>query len=211
MLSVERKAALTEKADRYAANIAEAEPYLLSRGISREAGEMFRLGCVPYGDEYAGRLSIPYVTPTGVVNIKYRCADVSHQPDCRTYDCVKYYYESGIGHHLNARVLIQTPGLVVVTEGELDAVVIQAYCGTPAVAYPGVGSWKKFDHWPLCFEGVGEVVVVADNDDEGKSSAERVADSVGQAARVLRLPKWKDGNEYIHREGHQAFEELLAK
>ena len=79
ILSAERRASLTAKAKAYAGNLDEAMPYLLSRSISREAAEMFGLGCVPHGQEHAGRLAIPYYTPAGVVQIKLRCILPDHQ------------------------------------------------------------------------------------------------------------------------------------
>jgi DNA primase len=102
--------------------------------------------------------------------------------------------------------------LVVVTEGELDAAVVQAYCGISAVGYPGVDTWRDNAHWPLCFEGVGEAVVVADSDKTGKEAAGRVAQSLPCPSRVLTLAKGhKDANEFIAAEGAAAFIERLSK
>jgi DNA primase len=213
-LSESLKRSLGDKAQRYAANLlatsgAPVLSYLLSRGISDEVAKMFGMGAVPHGEDHAGRLSIPYHTPNGVVQIKYRCTDPAHA-DHKSVDCPKYLYETGLGVRLyNAQALIRTPELVVVTEGELDAAVVQAYCGIPAVGYPGVETWVKQTHWPLCFQGVGDVVVVSDNDKVGKDSAHRVAESV--RGRVLVLPKqYKDANEFIAAEGAAAFTERVS-
>lgn len=168
---------------------------------------MFQLGSTT---EFGGlRLSIPYATKTGVVQIKYRCAlDHDHKAD--DVSCVKYFGESGCGYHLyNAPALIGASDLVVVTEGELDAVMIQAYAGLPAVAYPGVQNWQ--DYWRYCFEGISEVVIVADGDDVGRSAAERVAKRVGLAARVIDLGDGEDASAFIQREGAQAFLERIAQ
>lgn len=211
ILSPERRKALTSKAQSYAANLDRAMPYLESRGIAKEVGEMFMLGYVPYGDEYAGRLCIPYSTPAGVVQIKYRCADVTHGNHKNT-TCSKYLYESGCGSHLyNARVLNAAVDLVVVTEGELDATCVQAYCGIPAVAYPGAKMWKGNPHYRLCFDAVREVVVIADGDTVGREAAAYVADSIGQNARVVNLPgdDGTDSNDFIINQGVQAFTERI--
>lgn len=200
-LAAERKAQLTEKANALTTNLEQARAYLLSRGISMEAAQLFALGVADRG-EHAGRLSIPYVTETGVVAIKYRAMDGSKP---------KYLNESGCGVHLyNARVLIREADRVVLTEGELDTLTVQAYTGIPSVAYPGVDTWKAQPHWRLCFQDVAEVVVIADGDDVGRASAERVAKSIGTHARVVEMPpEHKDANEFIAAQGAAAFLERI--
>ena len=211
-LSASRRSSLLQKAEQFAGNLGEqATSYLLSRGISREVAEMFSFGYVPYGEENGGRLSIPYITPAGCVQIKYRCISVEHG-DHKGVDCPKYLFEAGLGVHLyNARILIHAPELVVVTEGELDAAVVQAYTGIPAVGYPGVDTWAQQKHWPLCFEGVGDIAVVADGDKAGKDSANRVAGSI-PGARVVTLGSGhKDANEFIAALGASAFMERVNR
>lgn len=215
ILPVERRQALTARANAYASQVDKAMPYLLDRGISKPVAEMFNLG---YGlrdeNDYEARLTIPYVTPAGVVHIKYRCVNPSHHDgDKHAHaDCPKYLYEAGgTQHHLyNAQVLIHSADTVVLTEGELDAVCVQAYCGLPAVAFPGVDSWTAHPHWALCFEGVSEVIVVADGDEQGRKAAQRVAKSIGMAARIVEMPIGFDSNKYIAGQGAQAFIERLA-
>lgn len=172
---------------------------------------MFSLGFVPDG-QFAGRLSIPYMTPGGVVQIKYRCANELHHEGAKHIepDCPKYLYEAGTGTYLyNAQVLIHASETVVITEGELDAICVQAYTGLPAVAYPGVETWKKHPHWRLCFEGVSSVIVIADGDKPGRESALRVAESIGLSARVVDLPNGHDSNSYIASESAGTFLERL--
>jgi DNA primase len=210
VLSSQRRRALTEQADLYASNLDQAMPYLLSRGISQEAAVLFRLGYVTAGNEFTGRLAIPYVTPAGVVQIKYRCINQAHD-DHKSTDCPKYLYEKGSGQHLyNAGVLTQAVDLVVVTEGELDTVCVQAYTGIPAVAFPGTKSWQQHkDYYRLCFESVTEVVVVADGEEVGREAARRVAESIGSFARVVEMPDGEDANSFIAGQGAGAFMERL--
>lgn len=202
MISSERRTQLTQKAQALTANLdAKAEAYLLSRGLSRQVADLFMFGVADRG-EFAGRLSIPYVTPNGVVAIKYRTLE-GESP--------KYLNEPGCGVHLyNAQVLIHAADRVVLTEGELDAVAVQAYCGVPAVAYPGVDTWGKQKHWRLCFQDVAEVIVVADGEKVGRDAARRVADSIGQHARVVNMPDGSDANQYIAEHGAQAFTEKVG-
>lgn len=212
ILPAERRQALTAKAQEYAGQINHAMDYLMSRGVSKEVANMFRLGYVTSG-EFAGRLSIPYSTPAGVVQIKYRCTDLSHQDGFKHVNehCPKYLYEAGTGTYLfNAQVLIYAADRVVVTEGEMDAITVQAYTGIPAVGYPGVETWKAHPHWRLCFEGVNEVIVVADGNKVGKESARRVADSIGIGARVVEMPAGEDSNQFIASQGAGAYLERIG-
>lgn len=207
MISPARRAALTAQAEGYERNLHLAESYLLDRGISLEAAQMFRLGYDSEGT-YKGRLAVPYHTPAGVVNLKFRC---TRNHDCKATGCKKYLFLPALGQHLyNAQVLIQTSDTAIVTEGELDAICVQAYCGLPAVAYPGTESWNAHRHWRLCFEGVGEVIVVADGDEPGHAAARKVAESIGMAARVVDLPTGMDSNSVIQEKGANAFLELIS-
>lgn len=211
ILPAERRRALTAKSQTYAGNVGSVLPYLLSRGITDEVAAMFSLGCATDGD-YRGRLTIPYSTPSGVVQIKYRCAEANHHDGFKHTDehCPKYLYEAGTSTHLfNAQVLIHASDQVVVTEGELDAICVQAYCGIPAVAYPGADTWKRHPHYRLCFEGVGEVIVVADGDKPGKEAARQVADSIGVHARVIEMPAGEDSNSILATQGAKAYQERI--
>ncbi len=76
---------LLEKATaRYQENIYQAEAYLKSRGIPIETARLARLGVVveaEVGHEiYTGRLSIPYVTKTGVVDLRFRSLNPAVEP-----------------------------------------------------------------------------------------------------------------------------------
>jgi len=207
MLSPERKQSLASKATRYALNLDERViSYLASRGITEQVANMFNLGTVPQGDDYAGRLSIPYMVPHGgCVDIKYRLLGDEGNS--------KYLKEPGVGLHLfNAQVL-KDASICVLTEGELDAICVQAYCGIPAVAYPGTNSWmsEKNDFWPLCFEGIRKVIVIADGDAPGRVAAQKVADTIGWSARVVDLGDGIDANEFIASHGEAAFRERIMK
>lgn len=209
ILPQERRRALTAKSQTYAGNVEQAMPYLDSRGLTKEVAAMFSLGYVSDGEQ-AGRISIPYHTPNGVVAIKYRCANIEHG-EHKDVDCPKYLSESGVGIHLfNAQVLIHCADTVVVTEGEMDAICVQAYTGLPAVAYPGVDTWKKHRHFRLCFEGVSEVIVVADGDKPGRVAAQQVAESIGLNARVIDLPNGDDASSYIASHGAGRFLERIT-
>ena len=80
MLNAEQKQLLTEAAERYYLNLTpQALSYLEARGITQAIAAKYLLGSVvepSAGHEHSvGRLSIPYLTPTGVVGMKFRTID----------------------------------------------------------------------------------------------------------------------------------------
>lgn len=214
VLTEERRAVLTAKAELFHKSVDQVMPYLAERGITEEAADIFLLGC-PTEGEYLGRLAIPYLTPKGVVGFKYRCTDTDHgDHKAEELDCKKYLYEPGVKHQLfNAQALIHAGDLACVTEGELDAITIQVMADIPAVGYPGTSSWQSSgnEHWPLCFEGIPEVVVIADGDEQGRGAAKTVAASIGNTARVVQLGDGYDANSYIVDRGVYEFLERITE
>ena len=73
--SLSQKELLAKATTKYAANIYQAEDYLAGRGITREVARMARFGVVTEpetGHEaFIGRLSIPYITKTGIVDLRF--------------------------------------------------------------------------------------------------------------------------------------------
>lgn len=207
LLSPERRKSLALKAEAFATNVGEVLPYLATRGISEETADLFGLGYVTEGQN-AGRLTIPYITNGGVVQIKYRCLDKRHESDGKHQCSAKYVGEAGCGTHLfNARALIGAGGIAVLTEGEMDAISVQSATGYPSIGYPGVKNWKSF--YRLCFEGVHEIVVIADGDDTGRKTAGQIAEKLGMFARVVDLGDGYDSNQFITEFGAEKFIERL--
>lgn len=172
--------------------------YLADRLITPDTAKIFRLGYNP--DKK--RLSIPYLSPAGPWNIKYRC--VSHDGDCEGH--AKYLYETEADMHLfNASVLLDAER-VVVTEGELDTV-LATQIGLSAVAYPGTQNWQK--HFKYCFDSVDEAVVVADGDEPGVKAAKRVVEdlrsAIGGDVRLVVMPPGHDLSSYV-----KAYDEWAA-
>lgn len=191
----------------YQSQVGEAESYLSSRGIDAETTDRFRLGWVGWDNSMrAGRLAIPYLTPAGPWQIKFRCI----QPhDCGDHGHPKYYYETGETLHLfNAATLNDAADICVICEGELDAITAEQ-AGVPAVSYPGVNAWRANPHWRWCFDSVDLIVVVADWDKPkegerfgvGKQAADAIAKSLKQSVdgdvKVIALPEPHDSNSYI--------------
>ena len=82
--SLSQKELLGRATAKYAANIHLAEGYLASRGITREVARLARFGVVSepeVGHEaFIGRLSIPYITKTGVVDLRFRSLNPAVEP-----------------------------------------------------------------------------------------------------------------------------------
>jgi len=209
MLSAEQKQLLTETAAKYHETIdVETVSYLRSRGISKEVAVTFLLGTVnnpaPGHEHAAGCLSIPYITPTGVVGIKFRKID-GGQP--------KYIWPTGqkIGM-FNVKDLILDTDTMCICEGEVDTMVLSGLCGIPAVGVAGVTQWKE--HFPIMFEGYKRIFVFADNDvkedgrNPGMELAKRIKEDLNNAI-VINLPENKDVNDVYLREGVDWFKEKI--
>ena len=208
-LSHGRRNLLASKAARYAAALSTstlAISYWSSRGFTQQAALDFGIGFVDEG-QYQGRISIPYLTPSGLPwGIKYRCISDHNCKEDSGHE--KYGSETGTGTHLyNAGVLAGTPDVVALCEGELDAVAVQSLAGIPAVAFPGAQTWRKQEHWPLCFDGIADVIVIPDGDKTGREAARVVAGSMSNA-RVAEMPEGMDANTYLAEHGAAEFRKL---
>lgn len=184
--------------------------YLLERGFDIGVRHRYRLGVVaealPGHEMMAGRLAIPYLTPAGPVDIKFRCI-ADHE--CKATKCPKYLATEGGGSRLfNARAVLVAEDKVVICEGEFDAMAVSALVGVPAVGYPGADTWARCAHWPRVFAGL-DAVVVADGDKPGVAAAKTVARSLADA-RIVHMPDGEDSNSMILKEGPEAFKERLG-
>jgi DNA primase len=75
------------------------------------------------------------------------------------------------------------------------------------VGYPGVKTWETF--YRLCFEGIREILVVADGDEPGRKAASQIAEKLGMSARVVDLGDGYDSNTFITEFGADKFIERL--
>lgn len=201
MLSVAQKKSLEEAVQSYARLIDGAGPYLASRGITKDAAVTRRLGYVAPGEAivghemYEGRLVIPYLTPTGVVDIRFRTID----PDD---DGPKYMGRPGVETLMYGVTAFQIDSpFIAVCEGELDALVMHEMVGIPAVGVPGANAWKSY-YW-RAFEDYDTVYVFADGDQAGKDFAKRVASSLDQTV-IVQMPEGHDVNSVFLSEGAES-------
>jgi len=202
---------MLEAANRYADRIDEATlEYLNGRGISEQVAAAYSLGTVtdplPGHEGHTGWLSIPYITAMGLcVGFKFRRLD-DGKP--------KYGQPLGGTTHLyNVADIVKPFSRIVITEGELDAVIVSGVLGIPAVGCPGVANWKS--HYPRLFNGYDTVYVVGDHDvkeDGSNPGAEfnrRVASEVMNAT-IVNLPEGLDINDYYLQNGHDKTRRLLG-
>ena len=210
-LGTEQRNALESATALYQQALADSHSgtdYLTGRGLLGAASR-YRLGYVqePAAGHEAmkGRLSIPYITPAGVVDLKFRCIGPH---DCKAERCPKYLgTEGGGGWLYNARAVLAADDRVVITEGEFDAMAVSFTTGIPAVGYPGASTWAKARHWPRVFAGL-DVVVVADGDKPGIEAAKVVARTIPDA-RIAVMPDGEDANSFL-RFGPDAFRDKVG-
>lgn len=195
-LSTGLRRSLQEAAEKYATSIQVAGPYLAARGVTHEVANMFLLGVVtdptPADSDYAGRLSVPYLTPSGVVDIRFRLLDEAAggpkylgRPNSET-------------RMFNVQALQTDSPVIAVCEGEIDTMIMHALVGIPAVGIPGASNFK--DHYRLLLEDFERVIVWCDGDQAGRDFGKKLAAEV-DAAVVVHLPDGMDVNDCYLAEG----------
>lgn len=208
-LSAEQRRFFEQAATTYQADLAadtSALAYLGNRGFSPGDAATFRLGVVRRPlvghEQYTGRLAIPYVTPSGVVNIRFRCLQ---QHDCAVVDCPKYLSLADAGTNLhNVLDLKKDSPHIVVCEGEIDTA-SWSLAGVPAVGVPGVDAWQK--HFARCLEDFEVVYSAGDGDKAGHKFNGLMAREV--KARPLRIPKGSDSNALYVQGGADGLRRLI--
>ena len=209
MLNAEQKQLLTEAAERYYLNLTpQALSYLEARGITEAIAAKYLLGSVvepSAGHEHSvGRLSIPYLTPTGVVGMKFRTIDDGTP---------KYLYPTGQKVGLfNVNDLHIYSDTIAICEGEIDTIVLAGIVGIPSVGVAGVSQWKPW--FPKLFEGYSKVLIFADNDvkedgrNPGQELAKRIKEDLDKAT-VVMLPDNQDVNEVFLTHGVEWFRDRI--
>lgn len=200
---------MEQAASRYQRDLAvrtDVQGYLASRGIDQATALSYRLGVVDspiVGHERVrGRLAIPYLTHSGVVNFSFRCL----KPHlCKLEECPKYLPITGMGRNLyNVNAIHTESPFICVTEGELDAITL-TMSGIPAVGIPGASNWQK--HWSKCLEDFEEIFVFGDGDKAGRDFANFLSTEV--KARPVALPQGEDVNDVYRRSGAAGLRALI--
>ena len=195
-----QKELLGKATTKYQASIYQAEDYLKSRGIPLEVARLARLGVVAepeVGHEmYQGRLAIPYVTKTGVVDLRFRSLNPAVEP--------KYMGLTGADTKMYNVLDVERAGdFIAVCEGELDTLTLSACVGIPCIGVPGANSWKK--HYTRLLADFERVFVFADGDQPGKEFANSLAREL--PVTVVQFPDGEDVNSYYTKYGAEAVRE----
>lgn len=175
-----------------------------TRSLSKASAQYFRLGYVgnpSLGHEaYAARLSIPYLTRSGVVTMRFRSLPGDSGP--------KYLSMPGEEPRLfNTRDLDRRESYVCICEGEFDAITAHQ-AGLPAVGVAGVNGWRPW--FARCFKGYDAVYVLCDHDDKGQGAefGERIVPQI-QGARMVLMPSGHDVNSFVCESGEAGLRELM--
>lgn len=209
-LSREQRKLLEVATLRYMENLDDVAGMLAARGIDLEHARSNGLGVVndPLPQHYGhkGKLAIPYLTDFGPVNMRFRCLEehsCKEQPGHGKYMTVKGWPVNLYG----VQQLTQAEDWICVTEGELDALVLQQV-GLPAVGAPGSEAWRE--HWPNIFEDFARVYVFTDGDKAGDAMWDRWIHEVSTAIRV-KLPSGEDVNSFFLKYGAEALKSKIKK
>jgi DNA primase len=201
--SLSQKELLARAAAKYAANIYQAEDYLASRGITREVARLARYGVVveaePGHEAFVGRLSIPYITKTGVVDLRFRSLNPAVEP--------KYMGMTGAETKMYNVTDIERAGdWIGVCEGELDTLTMSRCVGIPCVGVPGSNSWKK--HYTRLLADFERVFVFADGDGPGREFANSLAREL--PVTIIGFGDGEDVNSAYTKYGTQFIKEKMG-
>lgn len=208
-LTQEQRNLLENQTSQYQSNLYVAAEYLGQRGITEATAVSARLGVVDepiHGDADApyNRLTIPFISRSGVVDIRYRCI---RGHDCVEFGCPKYLGRPGSSLRIyGVENLVTASSTIGVAEGELDALILNQL-GYEAVGLPGAESWKR--HWRRLFEDFERVVVFGDGDPAGKRFIRKFMDEFPQAVEGVQLPDDEDVNSMFLKEGSGFFDSIL--
>lgn len=185
---------------KYAESIYLAEDYLKSRGITMEVARLARLGVVnepEAGHEaYAGRLAIPYITKTGVVDLRFRSLNPAVEP--------KYMGMVGSDTRMYNVLDIERAGdWIGVCEGELDTLTLSRCVGIPCVGVPGANSWKK--HYTRLLADFERIFIFADGDAPGREFANSLAKEL--PVTIIGFPDGEDVNSAYTKYGAEFIRE----
>ena len=193
-----QKELLGKATEKYGASIYRAEDYLKNRGIPIEVARLASLGVVEEPEvgheQYIGRLAIPYITKTGVVDLRFRSLNPAVEP--------KYMGLTGAETRMyNVIDIEKANNFIGVCEGELDTITMSGCVGIPCVGVPGANSWKK--HYTRLLADFERVFVFADGDQPGTEFARSLAREL--PVTIIQLPDGHDVNSMFVQEGAEYF------
>ena len=167
-----------------------------------EAARLAQLGVVAEPEigheQYAGRLSIPYITKTGVVDLRFRSLNPAVEP--------KYMGLTGAETKMYNVLDIDRAGdFIGVCEGELDTITMSSCIGIPCIGVPGANSWKK--HYTRLLADFGRVFIFADGDQPGTEFARSLSREL--PVTIVQLPEGEDVNSMYVSNGAHYFRDKI--
>lgn len=155
---------------------------------------------LPSHEQFLGRLSIPYITRSGVVDIRFRSLDNSEP---------KYMGMTGAETTLyNVDAFFKAKNYICICEGELDTLTMAIKTQHPAVGAPGAASWKQ--HYSRILEDFDTVLVLADGDEAGLEFGKRIQRAVANV-RILQMPEGEDVNSLVLKKGTEYLDERIKQ
>jgi len=204
-VSQELRLSLQQAAENYHAAVDQVATYLQGRGVTRETASTFRLGYVSESnvqvghEQYVGRLAIPFLTPAGIVDIRFRSIEEG--------DGAKYLTRPGASSHLyNVLAFQEDIDVIAICEGEFDTM-MACQSGVTAVGVSGANNWK--DWYSRAFTDYRRVVVLCDGDTAGRDMGKRIAQQIDTAVLVV-MPDGHDVNSFVLEHGPQALRERVG-
>lgn len=203
-LNNSQKNFLLQATQRYAAKIELAEQYLSSRHLSVEEAKVFHLGVVddplPGHEVYTGRLAIPYITPSGVVDIRFRGM---HNED------PKYMGLVGAKTTMfNTQACFVADKYICVTEGEFDCIMMSVKTLHPTIGIPGANNWKP--HYAKILDDFDTVIVLADGDAAGLEFGKKISRELGNV-NIISMPEGEDVNSMMIKKGNGWIDERIGE
>ncbi|MFC8099418.1 topoisomerase [Streptomyces sp. NPDC057363] len=203
-----------------------AQEYVKARGLDDVAAR-FGLGfvgsAIPGHERYRDHLALPYLRPAGgedsVATVRFRCI----RNECVKDSDGRYFFETGQKEQhehkggkynslpgdpprmYNTKALIRPSRLLVVVEGEFDAMSWEA-AGIPAVGAPGTGTWR--DYWTPAFLGY-ETVYLISEDAAGFTFMESLAAEMPNA-KLVEMAGNLDSNSTHLLEGSKGLLERIG-
>jgi DNA primase len=171
--------------------------------LTLKDGNRYLLGVVtdplPGHELYKDRLVIPYITRTGIVDIRFRSMDDTEP---------KYLGLPGASTHLfNVSALFRADDWIAVCEGEIDTITLDAKVGFPTIGVPGANNWKK--HYYKLLADFERIFIFADGDQAGQDFARQLAKELGTVT-IISMPEGEDVNSIYVQKGVDYFKSKVA-
>ena len=203
-LSSSQRQFLLQATQRYSGKIELAAEYLSNRSLSVEEASIFHLGVVedplPGHEPYKGRLAIPYITPSGVVDIRFRAL---HNED------PKYMGLVGAKTTMfNTQACFVAHKYICVTEGEFDCILMSVKTTHPTVGIPGANNWKP--HYVKILDDFDIVIVLADGDAAGLEFGKKISRELSNV-NIISMPEGEDVNSMITKIGSEWIDERIRE